>query len=74
MAKGVQHPPSVLVTKLGHRGTANATPCPFPLVGHVDMAVGNKELVPHLPQVRGGMSGQEQQERMHVTERDNDED
>ena len=30
--------------------------------------VGNKTL-PHLPRARGGMSGQEQQERMHVTER-----
>ena len=30
--------------------------------------VGNKKL-PQLPRARGGMSGQEQQERMHVTER-----
>ena len=28
-----------------------------------------KQQLPQLPQVRGGMSGQQQQERMHVTER-----
>ena len=32
------------------------------------ICVGNKEL-PQLPQARGGMSGQGQQERMHATER-----
>ena len=31
-------------------------------------AVGDEEL-PQLPQARGGMSEQEQQERMHATER-----
>ena len=34
----------------------------------VEGSVGNKEL-PQLPQVRGGMSRQQQQVRMHATER-----
>ena len=37
-------------------------------VMNLNETVGNKKL-PQLPRVRGGMSGQEQQERMHATDR-----
>ena len=38
------------------------------MVPQAVISVGN-DILPHLPQVRGGTSEQEQQERMHVTER-----